>query len=65
MGEVGETVKRGRGGSWSDGNVLQGGGTGSNNFWLRDLGDFGRDGKEGGGNTHRFSGADQREAGAA
>ena len=55
MGEVGETVKRGRGGSWSDGNVLQGGGTGSNNFWIGCLGNFGRDGEEGGGHTNGFS----------
>ena len=62
---VGEAAKNGRGGPQDGENFLQGGGTGGTTFWLRDLGNFGSDGEEGGGHTHGFSEADNKEAGAA
>ena len=52
----------GRGGPQSVGNALQGGGTIHTNFWFGDLGNFGRNGEEGKGRSHRFSYTDHREA---
>ena len=64
LGEVREFSNKGRGGTQSVINVVQGGDTGGNPFWFGDLGDFGGNGEDGVGNTHRVSEADHREAGA-
>ena len=52
------------GGYQVGGNVTQGCGTGSTNFWLGDLVTFGSDGEEGGGHKRRFYEEDHGEAGA-
>ena len=54
MGEVGGAVKKGRGVSQGSRKLLQGGGTGGTNFWLRDLDPFGSSGEEGRGHTQVF-----------
>ena len=63
MGAVGEVAKKLRGGTQSGENVIQGNETGGNPLWLIDLVTFGGDGEDGGGDTHRVSEADYREAG--
>ena len=65
LGEVGEYVKKVKGGCQGGGNVTLGCGTWVTNFWLGDLGNFGSDGKEGGGHKHRFYDAYHGELGAA
>ena len=65
LGEVGEVSKKGKVIPQSEGNVIQGGDTGSNPLWLRDLGTFDGDGEDSGGDTHRVSEEVYGEAGAA
>ena len=65
MGDVEEVTKKGRGGSKSGVNVLQGGDTGGNPLWIGYLGTFGGDVQDGGGDTHGVYEVDHREAGAA
>ena len=57
-------AKKGRGGPQSGRNVLQGGHTGGTTIWIVDLGTFGGDGNDDGGDIHQVSEAYQREAGA-
>ena len=62
LGEFGEAVNTGRGGSRGGVNVLQDSGTVSTTFWIGDLGIFSSNGEEGGGHTYGLSEADHREA---
>ena len=64
LGEVGEVDKKGIGIPQSGGNILQGGDTGGTTLWIGDLGNFGGDGEDGGGDSHRVSKAYHGEAGA-
>ena len=63
MGKVEEVSTEGMGGTQIGGNVLQGGDTGGVPIWLRDLGTICGDGEDSGGDTHRFSELNHREAG--
>ena len=61
--DIGGFDKNGRGGTQSGINVLQGDDTGGTPLWLGELGAFGGDGENGGGDTQWVSEAYHGEAG--
>ena len=63
--QVGDASKTERSGPQGIVNFLQGVDTSGTTLWVSDLGTFGGNGKEGRGETHRFSLEDYRETGVA
>ena len=52
LGDTGDTAPTGRGRTQGVGNFLQGGGSENSTVWVGDVGPFGGNGEEGGGDTH-------------
>ena len=65
LGGVGEVTKKGRGGTQSGGNVIQGGETGGTPIWIIDLVNIGGDVEDGGGDSHQVSETNHGEEGVS